>query len=366
MSTETKPDIRAVKTKIKLKKADIRQCRLCLRILPREEVRETRGDNSVDLSRKIEMAVAVRILKNDKLTQVCVNCLRLVDITYNFRMACMKTNIIYSGKLVMLHEGNWLAEEKKEVLDDCQELVRRHRMEMDQLFKCTGLEGGSLEWHTSSVKEEPKPILEVKEEPVEQPMPDEIEDSDPEMTDEFAKMIENAPVHNKRTKQDNGSIPISRYICEICGQVVDKHNEEFHRNEHLNLTPYQCPNCPMAYHSKAALHRHKVKQHDTVFVKECTVCHKMIRGKSFFNRHVAEHSNPAKYKVACSICGNRYRPQYIKDHMNTHTGNMAHECEVCGKKFAAKTNLFTHLKKYHANEMKKEFSDCGYELNEGN
>ncbi|KAL1399650.1 hypothetical protein pipiens_008027 [Culex pipiens pipiens] len=357
-----KPEIKAVKTKIKIKKADIRQCRLCLRVLPRAEVRETRGNNSVDLSRKIETAVAIRILKNDKLTTVCVNCLRLVDISYNFRMACMKTNIIYSGKLVMLHEGTWLEEDKKELLDDCQELVRRHRLEMDKLFKCSGYESGNVEIFTS-VEEEP--VLEVKEDPVEQPAADEIDDSEPEATDEWNKMIESAPA--KRVKQDNGTIPIHRYICEICGQVVDKHNEEFHRNEHLNITPYQCPNCPVAFHSKYALHRHKVKLHDReIFTKECDICHKTIRGKGGFNRHMARHNDPTVDTASCDVCGKRYRKSYMKDHMNTHTGNMAHACRICGRTFAAKTNLFTHMKKYHKLKLKAEFTDCGYDLNESN
>uniref|UniRef100_A0A1Q3F0A9 Putative zinc finger protein gfi-1 n=1 Tax=Culex tarsalis TaxID=7177 RepID=A0A1Q3F0A9_CULTA len=357
-----RPEIKAVKTKIKIKKADVRQCRLCLRILPRTEVRETRGNNSVDLSRKIETAVSVRILKSDKLTTVCVNCLRLVDITYNFRMACMKTNIIYAGKLVMLHEGSWLEEDKKELLDDCQELVRRHRAEMDKLFTCTGYEGRSLE-HATSEQEEP--ILEVKEDPVEQPLADEIDDSEPEATDEWSKMFESGPATmGKRVRTDNGSIPRGRYICEMCGLVVDKHNEEYHRNEHFNLTPYQCPNCPMAYHSKQAMHRHKLQLHDgKIFTKECNICHKTIRGKACFNRHVARHSDPTVDSVACEICGKRYRKAYMNDHMNTHTGNMEHECSICGRKFAAKTNFFTHMKKYHANGIKTEFTDCGYDLN---
>ncbi|XP_058829005.1 zinc finger protein 69 homolog [Topomyia yanbarensis] len=347
MSTQNrKTPLKAVKREVRVKRSDVRQCRLCLRVVPRELVRCTRS--GIDFRRKVFDAVSVKITAFDRTTAVCINCLRLVDMIYSFRKACRKTDLIQTNTSLMLHEGNWTGEENQEALENCQELVRRNRSEIDQLFEYSGLTSGQP--HEEIVKTTEDVVLESIEEPNMQA--DEITDSEPEMSLECATQFDTVVEKKKRDY-----VPGHKYICEICGQLVDKNESEYHHNKHLNFKPYICPEegCETTFYSERSKDRHVKTVHlDQGERFECPICQRMIKGKVHLEQHITVHGENNKRKVPCPICGKKFYSSYLKDHQSVHSGAMNYSCEKCGRRYNAKTNCTTHQKKCRAKPMKVE------------
>lgn len=307
---DPKKDLKPVKTKMRVRKSDVRQCRLCLRVLSREDVRET-CTPGLDIRRKILDAVAVKITAEDKVKLVCINCLLVVDIIYNFRAACRKADTIHGTRLLMMHPGSWLSDTNKETLEACHQLMKRNRAEMDALFKCSGLESGEI--HQLKKKEV---LLELEQEPSKQA--DEVSDSDPEMSKQCGKKLDQQVTDVKlETRQEESKQVFNKdanskmHMCEICGNLVEKSMVELHINRHLNKRPYKCSvdNCSMRFYSPKRKREHIRARHSDLskLILECKKCHKKMKAaqmKRHLKTHEESETNP--YKSACSICGKMY------------------------------------------------------------
>lgn len=355
-----KPHLKPVRKKICIRKADTRQCRLCLRVLSREDVRETTSPKS-DLRRKIMDAVAVKITAEDKVRTVCINCLLLVDMIYEFRMACKKANTLHALKLLMMHPGSWMSEENKTAIEACHRVVKRNRAEMDGLFKCSWMGGGDVKEFRGMQKEV---LLDGGDAPkvVDK---DEISDSDPEMSEKFGKQMDQDTQQDEiEASSDESPVkkePSNRSMCEFCGSLVMRHHVEHHKNEHLGLKPYSCriEGCEATFHSYMAMHLHcKNEQKHTSTAErhkkiQCDVCHRMIKNKNMKKHMWAQHSDKPVHplKALCTVCGKYYYKLYIKDHMATHTGELPHGCEFCGRRFAANNSLTIHRRRYHSDQL---------------
>lgn len=367
------PTLKPAKVKLSFKKNEIRQCRLCLRVLPKAETMPTRTGAQPDLRRKILDAVGVRITSMCKIQCVCVNCLLIVDIIYQFRAACRQADTLHGTHLLMMHPGKWLGEENKRILDDCRKLVQRNRAEMQGLFKCSGLAGGDVHLLTEGNEvliEEAKPespttngnevLLEAKKEEEHreesQQMEHDISDSDPEQTERCAQMLD-APVIFPRTKQPRRGI--KDHMCELCGKTMQKSFAETHHNKiHMRSNPYKCPeaDCKKRFPSRIYLNSHLKKAHSNqaqeVESFECPTCSKWIRHRKQFRYHLLTHAADVHpQKKACEVCGKYVYKRYLKDHMFVHTGELPYSCEFCDRKYAARTNLIIHRKKKHADQL---------------
>lgn len=134
----TKSSPKPVKSKIRLKKDDIRQCRLCLRMLPGKDFSPWNNDESevADFRRRICDAVGVRINEDDRIQAVCSSCSLLVDMVNSFRESCLKADIIHQSKQLVMHPCPCCtSEDSKGILEDCHRLVKRSWDEMDGMFK---------------------------------------------------------------------------------------------------------------------------------------------------------------------------------------------------------------------------------------
>ncbi|XP_019564284.2 zinc finger and SCAN domain-containing protein 31 [Aedes albopictus] len=137
-------------------------------------------------------------------------------------------------------------------------------------------------------------------------------------------------------------------ICEICGVMVSRENQERHRNEHLGHRPYACTveGCTHAFTSKSGLHGHLARHADRDNVYDCDICGKKIKTKSSLHRHKKLHT--AEKPHGCDICGKRFwRRAYLNHHATVHTGVAKFPCEYCGFVFKNKYWRSFHIKQKH-------------------
>ncbi|XP_062700450.1 zinc finger protein 691-like [Aedes albopictus] len=383
------PKLQPSKVKLRLKKDDIRQCRLCLRVLPKAETMETTTGSRTDQRRKILDAVGVRITPYCKLKSVCANCWLMVDIIYNFRATCRQADTLHGTRLLMMHPGQWLCRENKLVLINCHKLVRKNRDEMRGLFKCSGLDEGDVHLLMEVKKEqEPQPIervvvmepkeekspqemlpptepaaamAEEKTEPIIVEMDDErgyhtATDSDPEQTEQCLQMLD-APLEDRQSSRRKNA---KDHMCELCGKTMQKTYAETHYNKfHLRSNPYKCSEqgCNQQFPSQIYLNSHVKRVHSEEAQKveylECPTCSKKIKGRLHFNYHLTTHEGHGKNprKEACSVCGKYFYKLYLKDHMFVHTGELPYQCEFCDRKYAARNNWMQHRRKHHADQL---------------
>ena len=70
---------------------------------------------------------------------------------------------------------------------------------------------------------------------------------------------------------------------------------------------------------------------------------------------IAKSSDPERFK--CKYCGRIYNQKaYLKDHINTHTGERPHICNYCGKGFASSGNKYAHIRQNHLGK-KRNYSN---------
>ncbi|XP_062539270.1 zinc finger protein Gfi-1b-like [Armigeres subalbatus] len=369
-SSSTKPTLKPSKTLLCFKKDNISQCRLCLRVVPKVDTEETTSSDRSHQRLKILDSVGVRITNDCQVKSVCVNCLLLVDIIYNFRLSCRRANSILESRLVMMHPGQWLSNENRQTLVSCLRLVERNRAEVDGLFNYTGFEREKVR----QFAEPNKTMLEVEKEKTPNPGPYSIEtvfvsdgmyveikeeeasDSDEsEQTDEVVTSVDLPVAQVGDEDRILGGRNFRDYMCELCGKTMQSSFAESHHNRHhLNTSPHECiyPGCRKRFPSKIYMHMHFNKYHTKESVVpqfECSVCSKKIKGKLHYEHHLKIHdTKPHPLKQPCQVCGKYFYKRYLKDHMFVHTGELPYCCEFCDRKFAARTNLMQHRRKYHA------------------
>jgi len=74
---------------------------------------------------------------------------------------------------------------------------------------------------------------------------------------------------------------------------------------------------------------------------QCQVCQKKFSAKSYLTKHMLYHGEK-KYK--CDQCGaSFFTPEVLKRHAMLHTGEKPFECELCKRKFRLKRTLRNHI-----------------------
>ncbi|XP_062549514.1 zinc finger protein 184-like [Armigeres subalbatus] len=363
-----KQDLKAVKTKMRFRKDDVRQCRLCLRMLPRGDVRITVESDGYDIRRKILDAVGVKIREDDKVKGVCDSCLLLVETVNHFRETCRRADIIHRKRLLMMHPGRWASDESKKTFEDCHTLVKRNRFEMDGLFKC--FERKEEDARLQPIQEVHQQIKEDNSnpEPTGHTMVDKDDTGNQIIVGPCETVYLNHHDQVMPTQSDEARLADSPepellpapttasgkriVMCDICGQFIEISRLSNHRYKHVGVRPYVCPyeGCGKNFFSAKILSNHRLSIHlGSVSMEECEVCQRKLKGKKQLSLHMLTHGEGSKNsrKSPCNVCGRLFYKSYLKDHMAVHTGNLAYTCKICGRQFAAMNNLTSHWKKMH-------------------
>lgn len=303
--------LKPVKTKLRLIKSDVRQCRLCMRILARADTFDTKSSGSC-FRQKILDAVEVEIWPSDDVTSVCTNCIMMVDIIIDFRLACRNADMLHRTKQpMMLHSGSWMSEENKSCLASCHRLIQRNRDKMEELVRYACAKNEEEE----RLIEEEKMVVEPSDpamnfEPKEDVVEIKTEEtSEPELsnqcgTDQDAQVKKAQPmVSTKQPRYDK------TFMCEQCGKTMQPGYREQHLNMHKGIKPYKCPveSCSQRCASEKLMNLHFKNIHSDQKKRfECKICHKTIKGRVPFKHHLQTHQADNEQKVPCDVCGKKF------------------------------------------------------------
>lgn len=158
-------------------------------------------------------------------------------------------------------------------------------------------------------------------------------------------------------------------ICWICSSecsseaALERHLRKTHLDENRN---FKCEHCEKTFFTKSVMKRHIENNHlNTV---PCTFegCDRKFFNERMMRRHY-NGTHLEKYKVKevgehlCPICGKVFaNKRYLKTHMKSHsTDRQKLTCKICGNHFLSMYSLSNHLKRHEILEPELECDECG-------
>uniref|UniRef100_A0A663LL82 Zinc finger protein ZFAT n=1 Tax=Athene cunicularia TaxID=194338 RepID=A0A663LL82_ATHCN len=177
--------------------------------------------------------------------------------------------------------------------------------------------------------------------------------------------------------------------CEYCGKLFwyqvhyDMHVRT-HTREHL----YYCSQCNYSSITKNCLKRHVIQKHSNILLKCPTEhCDYSTPDKYKLQAHLKVHTELDKKSYSCPVCEKlffedrlikshiktnhpvsftqkKYPPSHqksnLKAHMNRHSTEKTHLCDMCGKKFKSKGTLKSHKLLHTADGKQFKCTVCDY------
>lgn len=203
-------------------------------------------------------------------------------------------------------------------------------------------------------------------------------------------------VHMKSVHSD-----VKKFNCLLCDRAFARKNYlQLHMAVHTGEKNYECDECGRSYTQRSSLNTH-MKSHK--YVPKCLLCKRIFKTNELLEQHLEEHQQLcetlpsqeqllgqvgfiASTSLECHLCGKTYatkssltthlqsvhsdvkkfmcsecdktfaRKCYLDVHMATHTGEKKYTCDECGKSFAQRSTLNTH-KNLHTSTHK--CTECG-------
>ncbi|KAG5446926.1 Zinc finger protein 579 [Clonorchis sinensis] len=129
---------------------------------------------------------------------------------------------------------------------------------------------------------------------------------------------------HKRYGHTSQSRERTSLLCTICGKALrDAFDLRRHMPTHLADKSRLCSTCSQIFPNRAALHKHKLLQHDKVPMDE-----------------LAKHE--------CAVCKRWFEDTYkLKRHSVVHTKQRPFVCVLCAKAYSQNESLREHQRKKH-------------------
>lgn len=213
------------------------------------------------------------------------------------------------------------------------------------------------------------------------PMPDTpVSDNPISSTPNLNAPIPSTPIANNR--------PTPPFTCEKCGKVFMKYGSfRNHVEGHENSENLKCPICDRTCSTKNTFDKHVIHCQNRQAVYVCQYCETTFNTKSNLKTHLEMHVLPPKQEEhVCKFCKQTYLVaeelethllQHLHDngkeeesedqkekfnhfcvecqkgfihlgtlrnHMQTHSGNLPFQCKTCKKQFVHSGRLKKHMK----------------------
>lgn len=137
------------------------------------------------------------------------------------------------------------------------------------------------------------------------------------------------------------------FKCLVCGKGFAKKRYLTQHQQIHDERPYQCELCSNSFKTQQSFLSHR-KTHDAHHKYHCSVCDKSYRTPYDLSRHEQKHPELQTFSVVsgdhrCDMCYKSFSLlSQLRQHQETHVGQVVYECTECDKAFA-----FLHLLEEH-------------------
>ena len=96
-------------------------------------------------------------------------------------------------------------------------------------------------------------------------------------------------------------------------------------------------------------------------IPKCKFCSKVFVREYALRKHMEKHPTHVDSKLyQCTYCAISFQSKYVlEEHLRIHTGERPYKCTTCGKAFAQRSTLCTHIKYVHTKEKPHVCEICG-------
>ncbi|XP_047994855.1 zinc finger protein 676-like [Leguminivora glycinivorella] len=280
-----------------------------------------------NIAEEIKHFSGITISKTDTMTQMCQNCLDLLNGCIMFRDMCQKNNKRLQELEELSVKEEYVKCESKDLNEDDQELdelPNEHNEDSNDSYNIPSptFSDDAAIWGCNTCG---KDFFDM---------------------DSYSDHLSRCP--GDSVPKPPEELTKRKFLCDICGKTCSSNASLLvHMGIHENVFPFKCDVCPYQGRTMDLLKVHK-RSHMADKPFKCTQCPKATTTSSNLAKHMRHvHSTQRPFK--CTYCDKAFSYQHdMKRHIkDIHLRQGTVECDVCYKKFNTKKILQGHRWKIH-------------------